>query len=78
MRALLTVADQEFRVKPAFTGATGVRAGELHALRWRHLDFVKSEVTIETRVDANGEEDVTKTVAGMTYHSPFTAAGPDA
>jgi integrase len=65
MRALLTVADQDFRVKLAFASATGVRAGELHALRWRHIDFAKSEATIETRVDAYGEEDVTKTAAGM-------------
>jgi integrase len=65
MRALLTVADQDFRVKLAFASSTGVRAGELHALRWRHIDFAKGEVTIETRVDAYGEEDVTKTAAGM-------------
>jgi integrase len=65
MRALLSVADQDFRVKLAFASATGVRAGELHALRWRHLDFAKGEVKIETRVDAYGEEDVTKTAAGM-------------
>ena len=65
MRALLAVADQDFRVKLAFASATGVRAGELHALRWKHLDFSMGEVTIETRVDAYGEEDVTKTAAGM-------------
>lgn len=65
MRALLTVADEDFRVKLAFASSTGVRAGELHALRWRHLDFTKGEVKIETRVDAYGEEDVTKTAAGM-------------
>jgi integrase len=65
MRALLGVTDEDFRVKLAFASATGVRAGELHALRWRHLDFPKGEVTVETRVDAYGEEDVTKTAAGM-------------
>jgi integrase len=65
MRALLAVADTDFRVKLAFASATGVRAGELHALRWRHLDFATGEVKIETRVDAYGEEDVTKTAAGM-------------
>lgn len=65
MRALLAVADEDFRVKLAFASATGVRAGELHALRWKHIDFMKGEVTIETRVDAYGEEDVTKTAAGM-------------
>lgn len=65
LRALLAVADQDFRVKLAFASATGVRAGELHALRWKHIDLVKGEVTIETRVDAYGDEDVTKTAAGM-------------
>lgn len=65
MRALLAVADEDFRVKLAFASATGVRAGELHALRWRHIDFAKAEVKVETRVDAYGEEDVTKTAAGM-------------
>ncbi|MDR3487383.1 MAG: site-specific integrase [Bradyrhizobium sp.] len=65
MRALLAVADSDFRVQLAFASATGVRAGELHALRWRHLDLAKGEVTVETRVDAYGEEDVTKTAAGM-------------
>jgi integrase len=62
---LLAVADQDFRVTLAFASSTGVRAGELHALRWRHIDFAKGEVAIETRVDAYGEEDVTKTAAGM-------------
>ena len=35
------------------------------ALRWRHLDLAQCEVKVETRVDAYGEEDVTKTAAGM-------------
>jgi len=65
LRALLTVADEDFRVKLAFASATGVRAGELHALRWQHLDFSKGEVRVEARVDAYGDEDVTKTAAGM-------------
>ncbi|HEX4077479.1 MAG TPA: site-specific integrase [Rhizomicrobium sp.] len=65
LRALLAVADEDFRVKLIFASATGVRAGELHALRWHHLDLVKGEVKVEARVDAYGEEDVTKTAAGM-------------
>ena len=65
LRALLSVADEDFRVKLVFASATGVRAGELHALRWHHLDFVKGEVKVETRVDAYNDEDVTKTAAGM-------------
>lgn len=65
MRRLIEVADDDFRVQLVFAGATGLRAGELHALRWRHLDFAAGEVTVEARVDAYGEEDVTKTAAGM-------------
>lgn len=65
MRALMEAADPDFRGKLMFAAATGVRAGELHALRWRHLDLAGGEVTIETRVDAYGDEDVTKTAAGM-------------
>ena len=48
-----------------YVAAAGVRAGELHALRWRHIDFKHAEVKIETRVDAYGDEDVTKTKSGM-------------
>jgi integrase len=59
------VARRDFRVKLIFAAATGVRAGEFHALRWRHLDFRAAEATIETRIDAHGEEDVTKTEAAM-------------
>ena len=65
MRALLAVADKDFHVKLAFASSVGVRAGELHALRWHHLDLTRGDAKIETRVDAYGEEDVTKTAAGM-------------
>lgn len=65
MRRLIEVADADFRVKLIVASATGMRAGEFHALRWRHLDLAGGEVTIETRVDAYGDEDVTKTAAGM-------------
>jgi len=65
MRRLIEVADADFRVKLIVASATGMRAGEFHALRWRHVDLAAGEVTIETRVDAYGDEDVTKTAAGM-------------
>jgi integrase len=76
MRALLSVADQDFRLKLAFAGATGVRAREPHALLWHHIDFDKEEVKIETRVDAYHEEDVTKTAAGMRMIPLASAARP--
>jgi integrase len=65
MKALIEAADQDFRVKLIFAAATGLRAGEFHALRWKHLDLNKGEVTVETRVDVYGSEDATKTEAGM-------------
>jgi integrase len=65
MKQFIGAADQDFRIKLIVAAATGVRAGEFHALRWRHFDLERGEVKIETRVDAHGEEDVTKTAAGM-------------
>src|SRR5262249_22170730 len=64
VRTLLVIADADLRTILLVAAATGVRAGELWALRWKHLDFAKRELTIETRVDAYGDEDVTKTEAG--------------
>ena len=63
VRRLMDIADPDFSVKLAFASATGVRAGELHPLRWRHLDFAASRLKIETRVDVYGDEDVPKTEA---------------
>lgn len=65
LKALIEEADPDFKVKLIFAASTGVRAGELHALRWRHLDLEGGEAVVETRVDAYGDEDVTKTAAGM-------------
>jgi integrase len=64
MKQLIELADETFRVQLVFAAATGVRAGELQALRWRHINFEKREVRIETRVDPYGNEDVPKTKAG--------------
>jgi integrase len=65
MRQLIELADERFRVILLFAAATGVRAGELHALRWRHINFDRKEVRVETRVDAYRDEDVPKTRAGL-------------
>lgn len=65
MRAIISVADPDFRVQLVFAAASGVRAGEHHALRWHHIDFEAGEVTIESRVDRWGDEDTTKTIAGV-------------
>lgn len=66
IRLLLSTADQDFRVTVLFAARTGVRAGELHAVRWRNIDLDKGEVRISTRVDSWGNEDGqgAKTAAG--------------
>jgi integrase len=65
LRTLIATADSDFRVQIITAAATGLRAGELHALRWRHLDLEVAELSVETRVDAYGEEEVPKTAAGV-------------
>ena len=65
MKKLIDVADDDFRLCLTFAAATGLRAGELHALRWRHVNLTTCEVTVETRVDAYGQEGATKTHAGL-------------
>lgn len=63
--ALLAEADEDLRLVVMFAAATGVRAGEQWALRWRHVDLSKRELTVETRVDCYRQEDTTKTAAGV-------------
>ena len=65
IRRIIDVAQEDFRVQIIVASATGLRAGEHHALRWHHVDLERGEIKVETRVDAYGNEDVTKTAAGM-------------
>jgi integrase len=65
MRELIELADDSFRTILKFATATGLRAGELHALRWRHIDLGRGEVSVETRVDPYRSEDLPKTLAGV-------------
>jgi integrase len=67
VRALLNEATSDFRPLLLFAVVTGVRAGELRGLRWRHVDLGRSELRVETRIDVFGNEDDqgTKTAAGM-------------
>lgn len=65
MAAILKAADTDIRIKVMFSAASGVRASELWALVWGNVDFVRGEVTIDRRVDAWRNVDVTKSEAGM-------------
>jgi integrase len=65
LTALLKSADADFRVKLMFAAASGLRASELHALPWSNLNLTDGEVTVDRRVDAFGNLDVTKSEAGM-------------
>ncbi|MGF7055263.1 integrase [Bosea sp. OAE752] len=62
---LLTKADEDFKIAVLFAAASGLWAGALGALRWRHIDFAGQEITVETRVDQFKEEDTTKPEAGI-------------
>ena len=67
IRALLDEASADFRPMLLLAVSTGVRAGEMWGLRWRHVDLIKRELRVEMRIDASGNEDDqgTKTAAGM-------------
>ncbi|RWO53701.1 site-specific integrase [Mesorhizobium sp.] len=56
-------ADSDLPLRIKFAAATGLRASEQWALRWRHI--ADGKVTVETRVDAFGEFDTTKSDAGV-------------
>jgi integrase len=65
LRTLLGTADDRLKIIIMFAAATGLRAGELWARRWRDLNLTSGELTVDSRVDAWGDLDVTKTAAGM-------------
>lgn len=65
LKTLLKKADPGTGLRIRFAASTGLRASEQWALRWRHLDLKGGEITVETRVDKYGDEDTTKTAAGV-------------
>ncbi len=65
LQELLRKADEPTRMRIGFAASTGLRASEQWAVRWRHLDLKDGRITVETRVDKYGDEDTTKTVAGV-------------
>ena len=65
MGAMLSGADEDFRIKLTFAASTGVRAGEQWAVRWRDVDLEIGQLHIGRRVDAYREEGVPKSAAGV-------------
>lgn len=65
VKRLLEAADPDTRRILVFAAATGARAGEQWAARWRDVDMEKGELHIERRVDAYGEEGPPKSAAGV-------------
>src|SRR5580692_2267574 len=57
MRQWIELANERFRVV-LFAASTGVRVGEPHVLRWRHINFDRKEVRIESRVRPYRDKDV--------------------
>jgi integrase len=65
MRKLIEAAPEGLRLMLIFAASTGVRAGEQWAARWRHVDFIKRELSIVRRVDVYGDESSPKSTAGI-------------
>lgn len=57
VRAMIERAPPGFRMRLIMSATTGLRPGELYALRWEHIDLDEGFVRVETRVDKYGEED---------------------
>ena len=64
LAAILNLAQTPIDLRIRFAAATGLRASEQWALRWAHIDLENGHVSVETRVDAYGEFDTTKSGAG--------------
>lgn len=65
LSAAIAEAKGGLAIRMRLSASTGVRASELYALRWKHVAFNAGELTIEGRVDAYKNEDVTKSEAGV-------------
>jgi integrase len=65
LRAILDAAGEDFRLVLLFAAATGLRAGEQWAVRWRDVDFERGKLRVARRVDAYRQEGPPKTAAGV-------------
>jgi integrase len=61
---ILKMSEEKLALRIRFAASSGLRASEQWALQWNHIDLKKGSVSVETRVDAYGEFDTTKSSAG--------------
>lgn len=62
---LFNTADIDFAIKLKFAATTGLRASEMHALRWDRINLKGRTVVVDARVDVYGNLDTTKSDAGI-------------
>lgn len=77
LKAIKARSPDDMHLRVQFAAATALRASEQWALRWRHIDLAGRSVRVETRVDAYGDFDTTKTESG-TRSVPLGVAVADA
>ncbi|MBB6299425.1 tyrosine-type recombinase/integrase [Rhizobium leucaenae] len=61
---LLKKASPDFKVRVQFAATSGLRASEQWALKWSNVDLKVGTVIVDSRVDAYGGIDTTKSGAG--------------
>ncbi len=64
VRRIVEAASGQTRLAIVFAAATGLRAGEQWAVRWRDVDLAAGVLHVAHRVDAYGDEGAPKTKAG--------------
>lgn len=60
IRAMLAAAKPDWRPLLMTACLTGLRASELRALQWRHVDFKRNEICVRERADKYGRIDAPK------------------
>ncbi len=65
LASVIQSAPPTFRLLIQFSACTGVRGGELRALRFRHLDLDKGVVSIKSAVKRDGRDGEPKSKAGI-------------
>lgn len=65
IRMVIETANAVLSLQIKFAAVTGLRASEQWALRWKHIDFKRGYISVQTRLDElTKTEGMTKTEAG--------------